>query len=54
MSIKRPCKKGRKRHRFDSDGYCAYCNKPRQPDFADKDGIYTTCDFGHIHIKEVD
>jgi hypothetical protein len=30
MSIKNPCKKGRKRHRFDEDGYCVYCNKERK------------------------
>lgn len=37
---KKPCVKGRKRHAWDSDGYCAYCNNPRQSEFADKDGVY--------------
>ncbi len=37
MSVKVPCKKGRKRHRWDSDGYCYYCNKPIQPSFGDQE-----------------
>lgn len=37
MSKERPCKKGRKRHRLDSDGYCYYCNLHIQPQFGEEE-----------------